>query len=351
MATCYDFFVRHRLLLPIYFVLVTALFTMLGAGCATLAYLVSYPEAWDIPSLLAARFLSVLLESFLLSFLLTWVWAWTYLRRRSLPTFLHGLVLFLFSTAVLSFGAYFIAGLSQAARENPIALSHGIRPGELHRSGDSLILAQKAGPLLLEQVYVRQTQSGQDGEVIPLVPYDEGREELILDSGLPLGAGETQVALAQLSGYRPSIPREEIQTSLSESLDLGPLADSAFDGIRRLASVLSAYGETVSVRLFVMAACLSLFCAGAGFFQRGRVWAALAPVSGLLVNFAGMALFWLLTGTEIQTLAGEFLQDRSLGYLGPAVLGGLGMFFMALAGLWPAAGKKKVKETGGEDEE
>ena len=323
-------------------------FTLLGAGFGTVLYQLSYPDAAGLSGLLQARFLSILPASFLAGFLGAWIWAWGYLRRRQIPGFFHSLVLLVLSTAALSFGTFLMAGITQNARENPIALGHGIGAGQLHSTGSTLLRVHNAGPLLLEQVYLRTSAPESESIVQSTVLFDETRQELLLQTGQRMGVDQTEAALEELAGLRSTIPVASVRTSLRADLDIGQIPRFVLSGMQGIGEILMLYGSELSVRLFVLAASISLFCAGAGLFQRGRVWAVLAPIMGMAVSAGGIVLLWFLSGAEVQDLASEFLQSRSLGYLGPGVLAALGLIFAVLSGLWPAV--RRPRERSGDEE-
>jgi len=325
------YIVNRPILFPLYFLLMFLLFLLGGLGISLLVFIVSYPEAPTIPGLLAVHGGSVFPGVLVGSFLISWVWAWSQIRKYIQRTSIVTLVLIIMSTILLGLFSFFGAIWYP---ENPSSLGHGISSRTLHGNSQLLIRSNTSGPIVLNQVYVRQLYPQQPGRFHPRVVFDGTSQELLIP-GFVVNqerefesetTGLTRI-LDELRGFVSPLSVSALETTLRGSLSLHPVLQQAISATQSLGLVLVQYGANISYRLFFMAGALSIFCAGAGLFQKGTGWPFWGTFMGLTVTLGGIVILDFFLSPDMKNIASQFLQPRAMAYLGPGILASVGLLF------------------------
>lgn len=348
-------------MLPVLFLFSLAFFTAAIVGFGLLVFSVASPHLSAVPGVVGIRARELLPTAVILGYIVSWSLAWSYVRRKQLPAFLHGFVLVLVGTAALAFSGYAAAQLGKLDAVDVVPVSsagtgHGIQPGVLHSVGNGVFYATTADPLLLNGLYVRRFDYNEFGQHIPEAVYDNVRGEVVLPG---TGASyipplpETQAdrygvirAVRELQNEISVIKITEFNSTVRSAIQANPLLALAGSSIDGLGTFLVEFGDTLSVRLFVMAAGFSLFLAGCWLFQKGAVWPFVSSFAGILIGIAGAIFLKFLLGPEVTDLATDFVQDRTLAYIGPVLMAVLGVLFavFALAGSRSAAARTKAAD-------
>ncbi len=335
---------KYFILLPLIFLVLSLGFTLLGIGVGAVQFLASSPGVSQIPGQVFQYSIQILPGAFVAGVLLSWISCFYLIRRKNLSFFSHGLILLLVSTLVIAFGSYSLGIFEKMSgpvnpRGNELALGHGISPNEIHRNDFMVLRANEVQPLMITNVYSRTFLPLEDGRFDRQVLYSPGDQELLMAltadslSSDQFGVGR---ALDTLGGRVRRIPVTTFDTTVRGSLAVHPVLSLVSRGVTQAGSLFSFYGQHLSIRLFVMAASLSFFLAGSGLFQKGGVWPLLGPISGLAIGIGGISLFQFLLSVEMMDFASMFVQTRSLGYIGPGVLGLLGLIMAGIGGfLYP----------------
>jgi hypothetical protein len=292
---------------------------MLGASTS--------PEVLEqLPQARSLHIAATLPVAGLIGFAGGWIFALSLLKRWGRPYFLSLLILFLMSSAALTFGSLGAAQYWQGFNESGIpGIGHGVAAGRIETFADGIFYVHQADPLLLQSVYVRNRGDG--GRFISQVYYDAEDESLLFP------------------GW--SLAVQDITSSARGKIDDPGIMDQVYSWSQSVARVFLLYGKELSFRLVALALAVSLFALGGWTFQRGRAWPFLGPFYGIIQFALGMFILQLFQSTEVRGLFLEFFQIRSLGYVGPGILAAAGLILLIIGvfvhetGSEPAAANRR----------